>query len=224
MFDYASEYALLKEEYPYIEAKELDDAYIFCGKVILNADYDNIPLYDEYCVEIIVNKDFPESIPVIKELDNNVPKAFEHCNSDGTLCLGANCELLDYLEKDSHLVSFVKHFLTSFLYSASYYKRYQCAPPFGERSHGLKGIKEAYFERYGVTKETDLMTCLMYIVGKATFRGHSRCFCKSGKKLRDCHGAKILEDIKSKNIKKYQYDAYRLLIDYYQKNTPSTGG
>lgn len=224
MFDFALEYALLKEEYPDLQWKEIDNGYLFYGNITLDADFDNIPLYDEYSVEITVRNDFPESIPSISETGNNICEGFGHFCADKTLCLGAKCELLDFLENSPRLVSFVSHFLTSYLYTASYFKRYKCAPPYGERSHGLKGIKEAYLERYCITEETDLILCLEYIVGKTTFRGHSKCFCNSDKKFRDCHGAKILKDITSKNINEYQIDAYKLLIDYYKKLTSNKGG
>ena len=106
----------------------------------------------------------------------------------------------------------------SYFYAASYFKRYGVAP-YGERSHGVKGIEEAYMERYRVTDRNVLMHLLLYLTGIQRYRGHLECPCGSGKKFRDCHGGKILKDIMSPLNKVYKSDAYYVLAAYIEEGT-----
>ena len=110
----------------------------------------------------------------------------------------------------------------SYLYAASYFRLYGVLP-FGERSHGNEGIREAYCERYGTTDDKLLSYLLMLVIGEIPYRGHSPCPCGSGKHLRKCHGTKVIEDIRSKYHEDYKIDAYTLLIDYFKKEERKNG-
>ena len=181
----------------------------------MNAEYNSIPLYDEYEIEITVSKQFPKEVPKVKCLRDDIPASFEHYYEDGTLCLGAACELYDFLAAKPFLKSFIEEIVMSYFYSVSYYKRYGVAP-YGERSHGVRGIEEAYKERYAVGDQDVLIQLLLYIVGIQRYRGHICCPCGSGKKLRNCHGGKLLNDIVSPLKPVYQRDAYVILAKYIE--------
>ena len=42
------------EKYPGLSVKKGDAGYILNGTIVLNAEYDGIPLYDEYLLEIFI--------------------------------------------------------------------------------------------------------------------------------------------------------------------------
>lgn len=64
--------------------------------------------------------------------------------------------------------------------------------PFGELSHGGKGISEYYKEFFETDSELVVIELLKIII-EDSYRGHMPCPCASGKRLRNCHGPKIVE-------------------------------
>ena len=122
-----------------------------------------------------------------------------------------------YLDCHDNIVDFIDDIIMSYLYTASYFKRYGTVP-FGERSHGIKGIEEAYMEKYRVKEKRTLILLLAYVCGIKKYRGHLPCPCESGRKFRNCHGDVILKDIQSNRHDVYRTDAY-LLINHYLKES-----
>ncbi len=213
MINWLEQVEKMKKAYPDLVASKSKDGYVFSGLVTLNAEYDDVPLYDEYIIEIQIPFNYPKNLPVVTDLNNAIPQELEHFYSDGTLCLGAACDLLDYIENHASIVDYVKGIVMSYLYTASYFRRYGTVP-YGERSHGIKGIEEAYMERYNVTSPELLTQLLLYVVGIERYRGHMKCPCNSGLKFRDCHGNRIMKDIKSEHKNDYISDAYSILMYY----------
>lgn len=204
------------KKYPDFEVKEEAASCTLSGKFIMNAEYNNIPLYDEYEIEIVVRDIFPDEVPEVRNLGNDIPTAFEHFYSNGALCLGAACELYDFLAEKKSLRSFIDEIVMSYFYAVSYYRRYGTVP-YGERSHGIKGIEEAYMDRYEVADQNVLIQLMMYLAGVYRYRGHIDCPCGSGMRFRDCHGQKILRDIMSPINRVYRADAYQVLVAYIEQ-------
>lgn len=204
------------EKHPTFVISKIDEGYILNGTYILNATFNEVPLYDEYYLEIFIPNDYPKSIPLIKDKGGTVPKELEHFLDDGSFCLGACCEIVDAINLDESIEKFLDTFLVSYLYMSSYFIRYGKLP-FTARSHGVKGIEEAYAERYNCTNRAILMKLLLYLSRKVEFRGHVPCDCGSGKRLRCCHGKKVLEDLKSRQTDYYKNDAITILVNYFGK-------
>lgn len=204
---------LLREKHPSLTLIKCESGFRLTGIVVLNAEYNGLPLYDEYNLEIFVPFGFPKAIPSVKELENKIPEDLSHFYADGGLCLGAISELADYLEENDSLVGFVNDIVMSYLYTASYFRRYG-EVPYGERSHGVLGIEETYFERYHTQDRKILIQLLLCLMGEIPYRGHCQCPCEGGKKLRTCHGKYILKDLRSQHYEYYKNDAM-LLLKFY---------
>lgn len=202
--------------YPQLEKKEDEKGYIIYGKFVLNSEFEEIPLYDEYTIEVLVPFSFPIDIPHVRETEDSLDKDFEHWYSDGELCLGAICDLVDFINRNPRLIDFFSGPITSYFYSASYFKRYK-AVPYGERSHGILGTIEAYLERYGAKDIELLIKLLGYIAGFIPYRGHIACPCGSGKVLRKCHGELVLKDISSTRAGMYKADALMIICWYFEE-------
>lgn len=216
MIDFKTQFELVAQKYPSLSVKTGKDGYLLTGTVTLNSEFANVPLYDEYNLEIEIPCDFPNSIPTVKDINGDVPKDLKHFYVSGELCLGASCDLYEYLDNHINIVDFINDIVMSYLYTASYYKRYG-STPFGERSH-KKGVEEAYMERYAVNDKETLISLLKYVAGIYEYRGHLQCPCGSGLKLRSCHGHLILKDIQSRHSNKYRTDAYNLISDYTEEH------
>lgn len=203
-------------KYSTLSAKSTESGITLYGILILNAEYNDIPLYDEYEIEVDIPQEFPESLPKVREVSNRIPQEFGHFLDDGSLCLAAMCELADFVASNGTIIGYIEKYVMSYLYAASYFSRYK-EIPFGERTHGIVGIKEAYMERYNCDEEDVLISLLRVLVGLQRYRGHDTCPCGSNKKLRECHGGRLLSDIQSELAEYYQYDACLLLKDYFER-------
>ena len=209
-------------KYPQLSVNKTNNGYTICGPFILNHEYQGIYLYDKYEIKIEVSENYPYEIPCVWETSNNIPNDFGHWYSDNNaLCLGAACDLFDFIDEHPSLSDYVDGLLTSYFYSATFYKKYGSVP-YGERSHNIKGIIEAYLERYQTTDEKLLLKLLKYISGIHKYRGHIPCPCGSGKKFRNCHGKQILKDIQSDRYPIHK--SYALcIIKYYIKRDENYG-
>ena len=160
--------------------------------------------------------------PEVWETSGLIPKRFDHIYPDGHLCLAANCEIASLLDRDPTLCTFSEDLVTSYLYSASYYAKYRVYP-FGERQHGTKGLREAYAERYHTDSDKTLWSLLGFVSGISAYRGHMPCPCRSGNRLRECHGELILHDLKSPRYPLYRNDATHILYDMYNERREKNG-
>lgn len=176
------------------------------GELLLNHGFkpDNLDqkIYfkEKFLVEITIPKDYPKSLPIIKEVGNFLNNNYPHINYDKTLCLAVESEIRYKLAPNYTLTQWMENFAIPFFYSYCFYSKYH-RYPFGERSHGREGIIEYFLEFFDVKKEQDLKECL-HIMSRQSYKGHHLCPCGSGKKLRDCHFnfyKTIFED-KNKNI------------------------
>lgn len=142
---------------------------------------------DIYEVEILIPKDFPDGIPVARDLSGKTDGF--HTNHDGSLCLGAPLAVRIAFNKVKTLVGFVDNCLIHFLYACSYKSQYG-ELPFGDLPHGNAGIYQYYQDFFELTDESAIMGLLRILVD-ADYRGHLDCPCGSGVRTRDCHGDKL---------------------------------
>lgn len=201
MTDFSRQLEAVIKKYPFLVANVNQEGYLLTGTIEMNAIYNEIPLYDKYEIEMKIPHNFPLAIPIVKELNGKVPKGLQHFLEDGSLCLGAPCELYDYLGTHGTILEFIDDIVISYLYTCSYFIRYRTIP-YGERSHGIQGIIEAFMERYAIKSEQELFPLLAYVTGLVKYRGHELCPCGSGQKLRRCHGKKSSRILIRQSIEK----------------------
>ena len=215
MINLYQEVVSVSTKYPSLSISKTEDGYILKGILVMNKTYDEVPLYHEFNIEIQVPNAFPNQIPKVFAAKEDIPVGFQHFLVDGELCLGAMCELRTFLTHTPSLTAFIDELLMSYLYAAEYYRTYGIAP-YGERSHGIKGTREAYKERYRTDDDHLLNTLLLFLSGYKKYRGHCSCPCGSGQKFRDCHGTQLIQDIRSPYYEEFKEDAINLLCTYYE--------
>lgn len=160
------------------------------GILKFSREYSGCRIDDEYSVEIILSEKYPHELPKILEIGNRIPKDF-HQYLDGSLCLGAPLAVKQKFRKQPTLIGYVENCVVPYLYSFSYKCKYG-KMPFGELSHGGIGILEYYQDLFDV-KDRRRVLKLIAILAEGNYRGHDRCPCGSGKRLRACHGKILLE-------------------------------
>lgn len=184
----------VEQRYPGLRLKSCDNGYaIYSGKIAFTADYEGRGLIDdEFEVEVIFPLTVTDKVPKAKEIGGRIPHDFDfHVYPDGRMCLGAPLGLRrKYIEQPT-LHAFIDDMLIPFLYSFSFKEKHGYMP-FGELSHGGKGIAEYYREFFETDSDLAVLE-LLKIIAADNYRGHMPCPCGSGERLRKCHGPQIRE-------------------------------
>jgi hypothetical protein len=147
---------------------------------------------DYYLIEIEIPNDYPNSVPKVRELANRVPREVDyHVYYEGVLCLFLPDERWRYWGEGKDFRAFLEEPVNDFFLGQLYYERHGSFP-FGERRHVVQGIYDYYAEELGTSNATATERCISYLT-KKKIKGHWKCYCGSGKKLRYCHKDKMWE-------------------------------
>ncbi|MDO5649984.1 MAG: hypothetical protein Q4G11_05205 [Gallicola sp.] len=147
------------DSYPHMKLKEKNGLAMLEGRIILEAHYNGVHLSDYYECRLVLPQEYPGELPVFYELSDKVPKEFGHKYSDCSCCLGVEADLRIRFAKNQTLEYFIKEFVYSYLYSATYFRRFG-SYPFGQRSHDTQGVLEFYLEFWGVVEERTVLSLM----------------------------------------------------------------
>jgi hypothetical protein len=150
-------------------------------------DYEEIT--DSYEVEIRVPRDFPRSVPAVRELQGRIRKTY-HTQPDGTLCLGSNIRLQLEVRKAPTLPAFVEKCIIPFLYGYSHKEQYETLPQ-GELAHGTKGLIEDYQSLFRLKDKKECLEMIRLASLKKRVANKQPCFCGGKKRLGKCHNKKV---------------------------------
>lgn len=202
-----------------LEKKE-EDAWQIRGKIRFSREYLKRQIDDEYSVEILVLKDYPISLPKIFEIEWRIPKDF-HRFQDGALCLGTPLEVKAKFRRHPTLFGYVDNCVIPYLYSYSYKCKFGKLP-FGEHSHGGKGLLEFYQNLFDI-KDPRRVQRFLEILSLGNYQDRTRCPCGSGRRLRICHGSLINKLFKLQEAS--EFGTERIMIAQYlistSTNTPN---
>jgi len=147
---------------------------------------------DSYQIEIRLPEQYPQGIPYVWEIGKRIPRiADRHMFVDGRACLFVEEDWYAANPQRTDLLEFLDGPVRNFFIGQSLVEAGR-SWPFGQRSHGARGILECYAEMIGTT---DLQTAFKYLelLSKKEIKGHWLCPCGSRRKLRNCHYAVIRE-------------------------------
>jgi hypothetical protein len=126
-------------------------AVTLSGVLAFSAERENgESIDDEYELELWIPDRYPSLLPHVWETNRRIPPSF-HKLTDGSLCLGSETRLRLILSRSPSILSFVELCVVPYLYGHSYYEKHG-ELPFGELSHGSKGIIEDLADVFGVDK------------------------------------------------------------------------
>jgi hypothetical protein len=182
-----AQFARLKVEveamYPNLHMSIRSQAVVIAGSFPI--DYDGSEA-DRYIIEVQLPDNYPLGIPIVREVGGRIPQTAErHIKQDGVACLFVDEEWLISNPNGSELLDFLRGPVRNFFIGQSLVEAGH-RWPFGERSHGAKGILECYAN---LTQASNLQVAQKYLemLNQKKVKGHWPCPCRSGKKLRDCH-------------------------------------
>ena len=142
--------------------------------------------FDVFDVGIAVPEGYPVEQPIVWETGGRIEKTVERHMflKDGNCCLGV-WEAWLVTTQDRSFDAFLLGPLHSYFLSQSVYEM-TGDWPFGERSHNLGGVVEAYCEAMGIEPDEAVLKRYLTVLAHERPKGHRRCPCGSGKRLRSC--------------------------------------
>jgi hypothetical protein len=168
------------------------------------------PLEDEFEIEIIVPKNYPESLPTVKEKGKKIPKDY-HMNGR-EFCLGVPIEMELYAKRNT-IKAFLDEYLDSYLAGYMFFSKYEFMP-FEERSHGVEGKIEFFQDYFSCSyNKVKEWVNVLYNGGKGR---NEKCICGSNKKYKRCHLDKVNELLNNASLESIKNTCEELL-NYYGK-------
>lgn len=182
------------KRFPELVLSKVGNDILLSGKFNINCEWLNEHIIDEYKVTIIIPDNYPEELPVIRETNRRIPLNYGHVYRDGELCLAPDDEIKLSLGKSFTLDKWIDNFVIPYFFGYSYFVKYGVMP-FGERSHGVKGIREFYKDFFDVDTDDKVINFFKFIFSFKSYKykGHHLCPCGSGKRVRDCHKDNLLK-------------------------------
>jgi len=196
-----------------------DKSHKIFGTISFHTIIDGFEINDAFDIEIAIPQNYPEDLPSTKETKYKVPRTF-HRNNDDTLCLETPLELRKLFNIQPNLIGYIENCLIPYL-AAFHYHQKKGKMPFGERKHGGEGIIESYRETLLVSDEYIIYKFIKYLSAN-NYRGHEDCLCKSGKKLRNCHGKLMLELMMMQSPKWFEYELNQVVLYLNEKKSNIT--
>jgi hypothetical protein len=143
--------------------------------------------FDSYQIKAGIPAEFPTEEPVVFEEGGRIPRIPDRHVSpkDGNCCLGVWEEWL--LTTPNHrFETFLTGPMHDYFASQTYFE-VKGVWPFGERSHGMLGVVEAYSDLLKVAPDAEIITAYLNLLSLRQIKGHQLCPCGSGRRLRHCH-------------------------------------
>ena len=153
--------------------------------LFINKCHNDFRVFEYFKVLIILPMEYPFAVPDIVDIENVIDRTYSHLYEDGRLCIGVPTEILINFSGKVDLIGLVDSYIVPYFFSYKYYMRFD-EYPFGERSHGAKGILETYMDLFGYTNTNDTLRTLYFLVHNQ-YKGHKLCHCESGLVTRKCH-------------------------------------
>ncbi len=212
----SGEEILIREQYQELakifpDLKLCEDApgqWTIRGTLSFSATFEGEAIKDAFSILITIPGDYPDSPPAVQETGGRIPVGF-HQYPNRTLCLGAPVEVYRRFKADPRLLSFVETLVVEYLYGYAHWEKHGTLP-FGELSHGCKGIRE-YYQNIFNTSNVQIVLALLRVLADGSYRGHHRCPCGSRQILRKCHGPTLLALQENQPKERFIRDATNVL-------------
>jgi len=179
-------------KYPSLRiSKNINNEIVVEGHLHFDITHNDTHIIDSYEIEILISDNYPNEIPIVREIGGRILKKFEHIYPDRSLCLATEANIHSELSPRYDMVDFVDKFIIPYLFSYSYFEKYKTVP-YGERSHGKEGVLEFYLDYFNVDTYHAVYNLLEYTCNKV-YRGHNLCPCGSEQRIRNCHMKSVLK-------------------------------
>lgn len=174
----------IKDNFPEVSIQETDIEIIFEGRFIINARKENFEIHEAPLLRIIMNKDYPNILPVCYDLNKKIK--YDHVFQNGSLCVSTLLDLAITLKDSISIQDYIDKFIIPYFLSYRYWQK-TGKDLNGDRSHGTKGIFESLREYLSCNLSDEELLFLL-------------CWASKTKKFKRCIPKKLQEKFKIKYI------------------------
>ena len=149
----------IKKFFPEVQIFETNSEVIFKGHFIIDARRGNFEIHEAPFLEIIMNKQYPVSLPICYDVDGKIKNY--HIFQNHSLCVSTMLDMAIQLRNSVCIQDYIEKFLIPYFLSYRYWQKTK-QDLNGARSHGSKGIYEslrAYLGCYISDYELKLLLC-----------------------------------------------------------------
>jgi len=172
---------------------------------------------DHFMIDILFPPDYPKHIPIVRETEGKIPKtADRHFNANGTACLFFRDARHVYFPFDATFSHFMEKIVVSFFVWQIDYEVHAGNPIMKGMAHNTAGILEYYFRFIGTDNVSVVRRFLEYLCAKK-IRQTWKCYCDSGKKLRECHYC-FIKDLQTKIVSRRDIRTSRAAVLQLSRN------
>lgn len=180
---------------PRLRVETNGQGFLLCGEfLVFEAGAISNPTgpLTSFEIELFIPDNFPRTEPVLRETGGRIPrKASRHINPNGDCCVTVWEHFL-LSAPDLSIQGYLNGPVNEYFLGQSWFEKKQ-EWPFGERSHGRKGLVEAYSDLLGASPKEQDLTYRLRMLAQDWPKGHWQCPCGSGRKLRGCHRDAMME-------------------------------
>ncbi len=142
---------------------------------------------EKYEVRIEFPPRYPWQFPNVEETSLKIPRiGSRHIKQDNTLCFANMQDDFTTCRNGISFQFFLEEILNPHL-CREYVKEKTGHYPTGERSHGIDGTWEGYFDIFKTEDKNEILRQLKLILYHQPLGRNAPCYCNSGKIYKVCH-------------------------------------
>lgn len=159
--------------------------YVFCGNFYLTNLKNE--LIESFEIEIFLRKNYPNTFPIVKLIDNKIEKLQDfHISDDGIICF-EHTYIANVLAKNGlRLFDFVNYYLPKY-FSWVLVKKYGSVEELQEWAHEEAGTLELYQILLETTDNKKIINFLENFCNATKINRNDKCYCGSDRKVKQCH-------------------------------------
>lgn len=195
--------------YPTLQSDFSSKVPILSGRFTAHDPKSGLEIED-YEIRVHLPNAYPNALPKVWETEGKIKR---HLLADGSLCFGNPQDIGNLVKDGLRLGDFFSRVLNPHLcreYAVDTVQTY----PDGERSHGLEGVWEGYYDLFKTTDKATILNELSLILSRSRMARNQPCYCGSSKKYKRCHY--LLENTVMRPGRANVESCYQLLLKYYK--------
>lgn len=196
---FETEKYLISKYYPTLEYIQCGDNIKLVGELYIKE------IDDSYSIEVSFLDDYPNSLPLVKEIGGDIPCCdWRHINPDKTCCLCIPQLEKKYFPIGANIKVFLDNLVVPFFANQAYFDLTGKWLN-GEYNHGGQGIYDFYVELFN-TLDINKIVNLIELSINNDININKKCPCGSCKSLKKCHLSEINKLKTSANKKQLTED------------------
>lgn len=211
-----SQLGVFFKKYPQLSIKSDGlDSITLSGSIKVFRAHNGFTVNKLYTLDIVIPIG-SNVLPYVLDTGNHIDSQYPHYYATSKqFCLETDSRIALRFIDGFSLVDWVDEFVEPYYFSYEYYQRFG-EFPFGERSHGTLGVLESYQDYFSANDIAQAYNILTFVCN-SPYRGHQPCPCGSKRKLRNCHGKKILTVYQNPAIMRLIKEDYPNIIKYVKQ-------